>query len=89
MRKIFAIGTLLLSSAAVLVTPAAALDRNDYGRAPQSYQTPQSYQVHGSYPLHESYQARMARLRRERLERERLERERRLREMRFHRDSRW
>ena len=30
MRKLFAIGTLLLSSAAVMVSPAAASDRNTY-----------------------------------------------------------
>lgn len=30
MRKLFAIGTLLLSSAAVMVSPAAASDRNPY-----------------------------------------------------------
>ena len=37
MRKFFAIGSLLLSSAAVLVTPAAALDRNDYRYQTNSY----------------------------------------------------
>ena len=65
MKKLLAIGTLLLSSAAVLVTPAAALDRNDY--------------VSPSYtnnPRFEHRETRMERERRERLERLRREHER-------------
>ena len=65
MNKLLAIGTLLLSSAAVLVTPAAALYRDNY--------------VSPSYTNNvrvERRETRIERERRERLERLRREHER-------------
>jgi hypothetical protein len=64
MKKILAIGALLLSASAVMVTPAAAATRfrEDY-----------------RYPAY-TYESRLERLRAERLERRRLERLRRERE---------
>lgn len=63
MKKIFAIGTLLLSSAAVFASPAAAYDRDAYvNRAPA---------------VRVDHDRDDWRVRNERLERERRERERR------------
>jgi hypothetical protein len=67
MKKIFAIGTLLLSSAAVFAAPAAAYDRNDYVRHETVVRVD-----------HDRYDWRV---RQERLERERRERE--LRDVRY------
>ena len=73
MKKIFAIGTLLLSSAAVFASPAAAYVRNDYGN-------------YNNHVRIEEKAREDARLRDQRLERERRERE--LREVRYE-HSRW
>ena len=86
MRKLFAIGTLLLSSAAVMVTPAAAADRNYVNNQNYSH----TYVAPAPAPAHApvvSFNVRAQvdrgaqirldqRIREERLERERLERAR-------------
>jgi hypothetical protein len=83
MRKLFAIGTLLLSSAAVLVSPAAASDRNTYvnnQNFTHSSSVPaptiSSYSDRGRFDREERARLEL-RLREERLERERLARARR------------
>ena len=67
MKKLFAIGTLLLSSAAVFASPAAAYDRNVY--------------VKDVRVVHVDRDRDDWRMRHERLERERRERE--LRQLRY------
>jgi hypothetical protein len=76
MRKIFAIGTLLLSSAAVFASPAAAYDRNTnhaYSNTNHVYSapapTPVNWSGRDNFDRNEK-----ARIERERLERERQER---------------
>ena len=73
MKKLFAIGTLLLSSAAVFASPAAAYDRNVYTKDVRVVR-------------HVDRDRDDFRAREERLERERRERE--LRQVRYE-HSRW
>ena len=77
MRKLFAIGTLLLSSAAVMVTPAAAADRNYVNN--QNYSHTYVAPAPAPAPARFDRDAHVRfdqRVREERLERDRLERAR-------------
>jgi hypothetical protein len=93
MKKLVAIGTLLLSSAAVFASPAVTVNRNVYNNqtANHGYVAPAPTAVSWSdrARFEREQKARLeARLRAERLERERRERELRLRYRNSYR-NRW
>jgi hypothetical protein len=88
MRKLFAIGTLLLSSAAVFASPAVTVNRNYNQTVNHGYVAPVPA------PVVYGDRARFAREEKARLERMRLERLRRERELARlrllrHYDNRW
>ena len=72
MKKLLAIGSLLLTSAAVVATPALAADRYDYARS-NDY----------AYRARTERERREARIERERREHERRD----VRDVRWHRDG--